>query len=91
MRQILAHAGDFRVFPPVKKHALRRVVSMLYLPTVPCLSSVVILQKAVRLPFGLPARHGIQADGMNAVEDALFNIRIILFEPFEQLFDLLPL
>ena len=52
---------------------------------------VIVFKKAVFFPLGLPARHGIQADGMNAVEDALFNIGIILLEPFEQLFDLLPL
>ena len=50
-----------------------------------------MLQKAVRLPFDLPARHGIQTDGMNTVEDALFDVRVILFQPLEQQLDLLPL
>ena len=52
---------------------------------------VVILQVAVFLPVDLPAGEGVQRHGVDAVEDALFDIRFVFFEPAEQLFDFRPL
>ena len=43
------------------------------------------------LPLRLPAGHGIQADGVDAVENALFDIGVIALELPEQLLDLLTL
>ena len=43
------------------------------------------------LPLRLPAGHGIQTDGVDAVENALFDIGVIALELLEQLLDLLPL
>ena len=43
------------------------------------------------LPLRLPAGHGIQTDGVDAVENALFDIGVIALELPEQLLDLLPL
>ena len=42
-------------------------------------------------PAGLEAGHRVKGDGMDAVEDALFDIRVILTQAAQKKLDLLPL
>lgn len=43
------------------------------------------------LTLALISREGVQGDGVDGLEDALFNVWTVLFEVMEQGFDLLPL
>ena len=42
-------------------------------------------------PAGLEAGHRVEGDGVDAVEDALFNVRVALTQTAQQKLDLLPL
>ena len=55
------------------------------------LSSLVVLQKAVFLAMGLVAGHGVQTDGVNAVENTLFDVGVVPLQAADQQLDLLPL
>ena len=55
------------------------------------LSSSVVLQKAVFLAMGLIAGHGVQTDGVNAVENTLFDVGVVPLQAADQQLDLLPL
>ena len=48
-------------------------------------------QKAVLHAFGFIARHGVQRDGMDAAENAVFDVGVIALEAAEQELGLLPL
>ena len=41
--------------------------------------------------LGLIARHGVQCNGVDAAEDAVFDVGVVAFEAAEQNFGLLPL
>ena len=50
---------------------------------------IIPFQKAVLDPSGLPSGEGVEVDGVEAVEHALFHVGVVLFELSEQQLDLL--
>ena len=50
-----------------------------------------MLQEGVADTVGLIAYHGVQADGVDAVEDAFFNVGVVLFQAANEDLDLLAL
>lgn len=52
---------------------------------------VIALQEGVQLPVGLIADHRVQTDGVDAVEDALFDVGVVPLQPPQQGLHLLPL
>ena len=54
-------------------------------------SLLIFIKKIVKLSVLFICREGVKANGVNAVENAFFNIRVILFQAFNQHLYLLPL
>ena len=48
-------------------------------------------QKAVLYALGFIPRHGVQRDGMDAAENAVFDVGVVALEAAEQELGLLPL
>ena len=56
-----------------------------------CFHRMEPFQKAMLYAFGFIPRHGVQRDGMDAAENAVFDVGVVALEAAEQELGLLPL